>query len=95
MAVTAGLCVAVSPAGCPVLAVQRALVGVFGAVLVLDAGWLRNEQRAGAHRVGIGHSWHQYCCAGRLGQEAKDFWEAGIQFGSWEAGAPLWGRSRL
>lgn len=33
--------------------------------------------------------------AGRLEQDARDFWEAGIQFGSWEAGAPLWVRSRL
>lgn len=31
--------------------------------------------------------------AGRLEQE--DFGEAGIQFGSWEAGAPLWVRRRL
>lgn len=33
--------------------------------------------------------------AGRLEQDARDFWEAGIQFGSWEAGAPLWVRRRL
>lgn len=78
--------------GCPVLAVQRALVGAFGAVMVLDARWPRNGQRAGARglrgevAVGIGQSWHQYWCAGRLEQEDKDFWEAEIQFGYWEAG---------
>lgn len=40
--------------GCPVLAVERALnrVGAFGAVMVLDARWVGNEQHAGAHGVG-------------------------------------------
>lgn len=74
--------------GCPGLSVQRAQVGAFGAVRVLAQEWAACWSSWGG--VGGCGNWSvmaQYCSAGRLEQEAEDFWEAGIYpvwvLGSW------------
>lgn len=57
----AGLCVAVGSAGMSCSGCSE--VGVFGAVVVLDARWHGNRRCARAHgvrrEVGIGQAWHQ------------------------------------
>lgn len=41
----------------------------------------------------IGQSWHQCCVLlADWSRRPRESQEAGIQFGSWEAGAPLWVR---